>query len=85
MSCCPGSTAPLTQWHRVRVRYGGARPIRVKGTVTGTEYHFSGLERLQLLDPRDAVSIVRNPLFRAEGVLEMIPVKGAPARAGSDG
>ena len=71
MSCCPGSTAPLSQRHRMKIRYGGGRPVVVKGPVTGVDYRFSGLERLRLVDPRDAVQIIRNPLFRVEGLVEL--------------
>jgi hypothetical protein len=55
----------------MRVRYGGGRAIVVKGPATGADYRFSGLDRLQLVDPRDAVTLVRNPLFRIEGIVEM--------------
>jgi hypothetical protein len=55
----------------MRMRYGGGRPIQVRGPATGVEYRFSGLERLQLVDPRDAVALVRNPLFRVEGIVEV--------------
>ena len=72
MSCCgSGPTGRMTDRHRVRVRYGGGRPVVVKGPVTGTTYAFSGAARVQLLDPRDAVSVVRDPMFRAEGVVEV--------------
>jgi hypothetical protein len=55
----------------MKVRYGGGRPVLVKGPVTGAEYRFSGSERLQLVDPRDAVGIARNSLFRIEGIVEI--------------
>ena len=55
MSCCSEGTAALNGRHRMRVRYGGGRPVLVKGPVTGHDYHFSGSARLQLVDPRDAV------------------------------
>jgi hypothetical protein len=71
MTCCQERTAPLSERHRVKVRYGGGRPVLVKGPVTGSAYRFSGLERLQLIDPRDAVAIVRSPLFRIEGIIEL--------------
>lgn len=72
MSCCgQNPTAPLTERHRVRVRYGGGRPVVVKGPVTGATYGFSGASRVQLVDPRDAMAICRNPLFRAEGLVEL--------------
>ena len=69
MSCCgQNRTAPLTKLHRMKVCYYGGRPIIIKGPVTGSEYHFSGIDRLQLIDPRDAVVIARDHLFRIEGV-----------------
>ena len=55
----------------MRLRYGGGRPIVIKGPVTGSSYQFSGIERVQLVDPRDAVAIARNRLFRVEGVVEL--------------
>jgi hypothetical protein len=55
----------------MKVRYGGGRSVLVKGSVTGAEYRFSGTERLQLVDPRDAIGITRNPLFRIEGLVEL--------------
>jgi len=55
----------------MRVRYNGGRPVVVKGPVTGTSYPFSGMDRLQLVDPRDAVAIVRNLLFRIDGIVEL--------------
>lgn len=61
----------MTERHRLRVRYTGGRPLLIKGPATGTAYRFSGLDREQLVDPRDAMSIVRNRLFRIEGVVEV--------------
>ena len=69
--CCRNPTAALTDRHRVRVRYGGGRPVVVRGPVTGAAYAFSGVSRLQLVDPRDAVAVLRHPAFRAEGVVEL--------------
>jgi|GraSoiStandDraft_35_1057300.scaffolds.fasta_scaffold04931_3 hypothetical protein len=74
MSCCSEGTAALNGRHRMRVRYGGGRPVLVKGPVTGHDYHFSGSARLQLVDPRDAVVIARDPSFRIEGVVELTMV-----------
>ncbi len=71
MSCCPQRTPVLTDLHRVKVRYVGGRPVRVKGAVTGIEYLFSGIERTKFVDPRDAVSLIRNPLFRFEGIADL--------------
>jgi hypothetical protein len=41
------------------------------GPVTGTSYRFSGLDQVQLVDPRDAFTIVRSTAFRIEGVIEL--------------
>jgi hypothetical protein len=72
MSCCGKTkTAAMTERHRIRVRYGGGRPIIVKGPATGSDYRFSGTERVQLVDPRDAAAIVHNRMFRVEGVIEI--------------
>ena len=77
MSCCGQSrTAPLTDRHRMRVRYGGGRPVVVKGPASGASYAFSGRSRVRLVDPRDAVALVRDPMFRAEGLVEL-PAGGA--------
>lgn len=76
MSCCPQATAALTERHRMQVRYSGGRSVRVRGPVTGAEYRFSGVERLQLVDPRDAIAIVRSPLFRIDGLVELPPGGG---------
>jgi len=72
MSCCGETrTAAMTERHRMRVRYGGGRPVIVRGPVTGSDYRFSGTERVQLVDPRDAAAIMRNRMFRIEGVVEL--------------
>jgi len=62
---------PMTERHRASVRYGGGKPIVMKGPVTGSTYRFSGSERVQLVDPRDAVVMARERLFRIEGIVEM--------------
>ena len=69
MSCCAKGhpIAVMNERHRMRVRYLGGRPLKVKGQVTGEVYRFSGLERTKLVDPRDAVSIARSKAFRVEG------------------
>jgi hypothetical protein len=72
MGCCSETrTAPLTSRHRMKVNYAGGRPVEIVGPVTGLKYLFSGLSRMQLVDPRDAVMIVRNRSFRIEGVVEL--------------
>ena len=74
MNCCPQAMGALTERHRIRVRYEGGRPVLVKGPVTGTDYRFSGIERVKLVEPRDAVAIVRDPLFRVEGIVIDAPL-----------
>ena len=72
MSCCGGTAiAPLNARHRMRVRYLGGRPIEVKGPVTGQPYRFSGLDRDHLVDPRDAIVIVRDRNFRIDAIVEL--------------
>jgi hypothetical protein len=34
---------------------------------------FSGLSRVQLVDPRDAVSMTKSAMFRVEGLIEVAP------------
>jgi len=45
--------------------------VVIKGPVTGSDYRFSGVQRLQLVDPRDAVTMARHPLLRVEAVVEI--------------
>ncbi len=72
MSCCgQTTTTPLTDRHRMKIRYLGGRPINVQGPVTGVIYRFSGLDRERLVDPRDAIGLVRSQMFRILGVEEI--------------
>ena len=66
----------------MRVRYGGGRQVVVRGPVTGIDYSFSGIERVQLVDPRDAIALARNPLFRIEGVVELAGANGPLSKNG---
>ena len=75
MSCCPHGAPTFSERHRLRVRYQGGRSLLVKGPVTKTEYRFSGMDRVQLVDPRDAIGIIRSSLFRLEGVVELTPAE----------
>jgi hypothetical protein len=65
----------------MRVRYGGTDSVLVRGPVTGADYRFSRVEDSQLVEPRDAVALVRNPLFRIVGVVRLPVTEGA----GGDG
>lgn len=77
MSCCGGqrrSMINLTEeafWRgkAIRVRYTGARPITVLGPASAQKYIFSGIQRLQDVDPKDAMEILRSSSFRVEGVV----------------
>lgn len=53
----------------------------IQGPVTGTKYHFSGLQRIHWIDPRDALSLIRNPLFVMEGIVE----KSEPTESSPEG
>jgi hypothetical protein len=52
----------------LQIEYGGGRTVTVQGPVTGKSYVFSGLNRIQDVDPRDAPAILRNGNFRLKGV-----------------
>jgi hypothetical protein len=72
MTCCSETRgARLTVSQRdlddgvmLQVEYAGGRPVRVVGPVTGREYDFSGLARVQAVDPRDGVAILADRFFR---------------------
>ena len=70
MACCgSGPVVPLTSRHRIRIRYLGGPPVRIVGPVTGVVYRFSASDRVQLIEPRDAVAISRSRALRIEGVV----------------
>ena len=80
MSCCGQRTGRVTinqsdidSGLRVRVEYGGGRTITVTGTVTGHSYVFSGLQRVQLVDPRDAAMLLKDGRFSMKGVVRPSP------------
>lgn len=71
-SCCGQmATSPLSERHRMTIRYLGGRPLRVVGPATKQMYEFSGKVREQFVDPRDAVSMVRHGVFRFVGLVEL--------------
>ena len=72
MSCCgQAGTRPLSERHRVKLRYLGGRPLKVIGPVTKQEYRFSGRDREQLVDPRDAVGMARDRVFQWVGLVKL--------------
>ncbi|WP_165233111.1 hypothetical protein [Aquisphaera insulae] len=54
----------------MRLRYEGGPSVAVAGPATGRTYRFSGRERVQLVDPRDAPGMARGGMFRVIGVVE---------------
>ena len=79
MSCCgqrmpiPAGTVrivhdgrrPTTPGTRtVTVRYRGTEAVIVQGTATGRRYGFSGGSPVQMVDARDAATLLRSGLFR---------------------
>jgi hypothetical protein len=76
MACCGGSSAgrlTITQQEidaglALEVEYSGGRTVTLSGPVTGKQYVFSGLQRLQEIDPRDAPAILRERMFRLKGI-----------------
>lgn len=70
MSCCGQAlSTPPSTWHGVKVRYLGGRSIQMIGPATGAKYEFSGLSRVQIVEPRDALALVRHLQFRFEGLV----------------
>lgn len=51
------------------IEYSGGMTLSLKGSVTGKSYVFSGLERIQRVDPRDAVMILHNRHFKLKGII----------------
>jgi hypothetical protein len=48
----------------ISVRYLENSPIRVRGCVSGISYEFSGSHAVQLVDARDASSLLNTRFFR---------------------
>lgn len=71
-SCCGTTPAPVTDQHRMQLRYLGGRPVEVIGPATGSVYRFSGTMPLQLVDPRDAIQLNRSRgIFRVERIVKL--------------
>jgi hypothetical protein len=76
MSCCGNSggtlnitTRDIEEGLRLQLEYAGGRTVHVTGPVTGATYTFSGMSRVQPVDPRDAMGILRDRQFRLKGVV----------------
>ena len=52
----------------LQIEYGGGRTVTVQGPITGKSYVFSGLSRIQNVDPRDAPAVLKDRIFRLKGV-----------------
>lgn len=61
----------MSEHHRIRLRYLGGRMLLVKGPMTGVSYRFSGIDREQLVDPRDAVRFAKDRNFQVIGVVDL--------------
>jgi hypothetical protein len=49
----------------VDLHYMAQRPVQVRGSITGHLYSFSADDRVQAIDRRDVVGLLRTGLFRA--------------------
>ena len=80
MSCCSKTGRPVIRQDDIErglafeIEYAGGRTVMVVGAVTGRRYTFSGTSRLQQVDPRDAVALLRERAFRLNRVIQ--PVAG---------
>ena len=76
MSCCGGAgravirQEDLERGLQFEIEYAGGRTITVVGAVTGRQYTFSGTDRLQRVDARDASALVRQRVFRLKRITE---------------
>jgi hypothetical protein len=66
------STSQPQQWTQTKsdssasfldLKYRGESPIAIRGTVTGTLYHFSGTLPVRQVDLRDAKFLLTSRLF----------------------
>lgn len=76
MSCCPEAGRAVIRQEDIdrglafEVEYAGGRTVTVVGAVTGRRYTFSGVDRLQRVDPRDAGVLLRERVFRLRRVVQ---------------
>jgi hypothetical protein len=76
MACCGESGAgrltisqkDIDEGLALQVEYSGGRIVTVSGPSTGKQYEFSGLQRIQDVDPRDAPGLLRDRMFRLKGI-----------------
>lgn len=76
MSCCGGDSRPVIRQEDIEhglefeIEYAGGRTVTVAGAVTGRAYTFSGVNRFQRVDPRDAGPLLRERVFRLKRVIQ---------------
>lgn len=76
MACCGQTIAgrltisqqDLDDGLTLQLEYLGGRTVHVTGPVSGQVYEFSGLQRVQNIDPRDVTAILRSRNFRLKGI-----------------
>lgn len=76
MPCCGESSQTrltitqreIDEGMRLQIEYSGGGIVTVHGPVTGRQYAFSGLDRVQDVDPRDVPGILRGGSFRVKGI-----------------
>jgi hypothetical protein len=76
VSCCREAGRPVIREEDIErgltfeIEYAGGRTVTVVGAVTGRHYTFSGRDRLQRVDPRDARALLRQRVFRLKRVVQ---------------
>jgi hypothetical protein len=76
VSCCSQRGRPAIREEDIErglaleIEYAGGRTITVVGAVTRRRYTFSGVDRLQKVDPRDAAALLRDRVFRVRRVIQ---------------
>ena len=75
MTCCSESRGAAIRQEDIdrglvfEIEYAGGRTVTVVGAATGRRYTFSGVDRLQRVDPRDAGVLLRQRVFRLKQVI----------------
>jgi hypothetical protein len=76
MRCCGNAPRGIIRQEDVErglefeIEYAGGRTVTIVGAVTGRRYTFSGLNRVQQVDPRDASVLLRQRAFRLKRVIQ---------------
>jgi hypothetical protein len=76
VSCCAQPERAVIRQEEIdrglafEIEYAGGRTVTIVGAITGRRYTFSGLDRLQPVDPRDAAALLRERVFRLKRVIQ---------------